>query len=146
MRVTLRVTTVNSKLARDVGRKAGKVTSAVLVVKLAPWWWPQGVEKSSCTWQAPFTCWCWGGSGYCSVLLTSSALGQQLGLQDALLQAAIARQSGRAVSAAPHVEQATLLMNGLPTLVRPGRVMLFWKALPVQRSCVLLLVFWLSQP
>lgn len=43
-----------------------------------------------------------------SALLVSSALGQQLGLQDVLLQVEIARQPGRAVFAAPHTEQATL--------------------------------------
>lgn len=56
MRITLTVITVNSKLARDVDRKAGTITSAVLAVKLPPWWWPQHVEESSCTWHAEFTC------------------------------------------------------------------------------------------
>ena len=48
-----------------------------------------------------------------------------------------------------HLPEHSKLLSptkGQSALVRPGRTTQFWKALPVQRSCVLpLLVCWLSQ-
>lgn len=65
MGVTLRAITVNSKLARVVGRKTGTLTSMMLVKKLPPWQWPQRGQDSGYTWNAEFTH--WGGPGFLGV-------------------------------------------------------------------------------
>lgn len=80
--VMLRVITVNSKLARGVGRETGTATGAVLALKLQYWWWHEHVEDSSCALQAEFTHWHWEGPESLRVLpscplpLGSSSVGR----------------------------------------------------------------------
>lgn len=77
----------------------------------------------------------------------SSALGQQLGLQDVLLQVEIARQPGRAVFAAPHTEQATLPHEWPLCLVEARKGDAVLESSPcTEVLCPTAVVCWLSQP
>lgn len=148
MRVTLRVITANSKLARDVGRKAGMVTIAMLMAKLPPWRWPQHVDESGCTWHAEFTHRCWGGPGCLGVPCSCPLpLGSSWGCRMFYCKWKLPDDLVELCLQLPTQSKRLSPLNSPSALVRPGRVTQFWKALPVQRSCaLLLLVCWLSQP
>lgn len=140
MRVMLRAVTVNSKLASDVGRQEGMVT--ILVVKWPSQCQPQCIEESTVV--VGFSCCCWGEPGCIRVLCSCPLPLAVAGATECFTESGNCQAIGRAVFAAPHIEQVTL-SYGSSALVRPGGMTHFWKALCTEVLRPNAACCWLSQ-